>query len=71
MHRHTDGADVVRPNHGTLARHKYDLLALEEPASNAAVELQEFGYDHEATVGTGRPDMRETETGHQNGSVRS
>ena len=35
--RHTAGTDGARPEHSALARRKYGLLALEEPAGDPAV----------------------------------
>ena len=54
MHRHTEGANGARPEHGALARHKYGLMAPEDPAGDLAVaDPQEYRDDHEATMGTG------------------
>ena len=61
MHRHSEGGDGDSPKHSALARLKYGLLAPED-----AAEPQERGYGHEATMGTGGPNMRDTETGNQN-----
>ena len=66
LHRNPDGTNGARPKHGALARREYGLLAPEEPAGDpAAVELQECGDGHEATMGTGLPDVKETDTGYQ------
>ena len=65
--RHPDGADGARPGHGALARCKYGLLALEEPAGNpAAAGPQGSGDSPENTTGTGGTDKRETGTGERN-----
>ena len=67
-HRHPDSANGASPKHGMLVRRKYRLLTLEEPAGDpAAAELQEFWDGHEATMGTGGPYVRVTETGYRNG----
>ena len=51
-----------------LARHEYGLLAPEVPVGDpAAVYPKECGDGHEATMKTGGPDVRETETGDRNG----
>ena len=62
--RHPNGA---RPEHGVLVRREYSLLAPEEPASNPdAVEPQDRRDGPKATMGTGGPDDRATDTGDQN-----
>ena len=59
-HRHPDGADGARPERAS----KYGLLAPQEPAGDpAAVETQVRGEGHEATMGKGDQEKRETETG--------
>ena len=35
-HRHHNGADGDRPEHGALVRHEYGLLAPEKPAGDPA-----------------------------------
>ena len=63
MHRHTNGADSTMLESAS----KYSLLAPVEPAGDpAAEELQEHRDGHKSTMGTGVPDMRETETGYRN-----
>ena len=70
MHRHLEGVYGANPEHGALARREYSLLAPEDPAGDtAAAEPQECGDGHDFTMGTGGPDMRETETGDRNGQL--
>ena len=60
----TSGTSGARPEHGTLARRKYDLLAPEEPAGNlAAAEPQDSEYSPEETIGKRVPDRKETDMG--------
>ena len=67
-HRYPDSADRSRTEHNALAQRKHGLLAPEEPAGNpAATELLEHGDGHKATMGTGVPNTRETETKDRNG----
>ena len=59
MHRHPDGDDGARPDHGGLARREYNLLAPEEPAGDpATAEPQEHGESHKATMETGSLEKR-------------
>ena len=59
-YRHPYSANGARPEHG--------LLAPEEPAGDPdAAELQECREVHEATMGAGGPEVRETETGDRKG----
>ena len=54
----------TRPEHGTLARCNYGLLAPEEPAGNpAATGPQGNGDEPKDTTVTGGTDGRETRTG--------
>ena len=67
-HRHPDGTDGTRSKHGTLARRQYVLLVPTEPAGDlATTESQDCGDGPEATLGTGGPDERATETENQDG----
>ena len=64
MNSNPNGADGARPEYGTLARRKYDLLAPEEPAGNLdAAEPQDSEYSPEETIGKRVPDRKETEIG--------
>ena len=68
MHSHSGGGDGARPKHGALARREYGLLPPEEPAGDpAAAEPQERRGGHEANMGTGGPEVTETDTGDING----
>ena len=68
MHRHPDGADGARPEHGALARRKYSLLAPKEPEGNpATAEPQGSGGRSKDTTGKGGTDRRETGMGKRNG----
>ena len=59
MYRNPNGADGARPEHGTLARHKYGLLVEEEPEGDpAATEPQGSGEIPEETLKTGFADER-------------
>ena len=67
-HRHPDGANSARTEHGALARREYGLLVLEEPADDpAALEPRDRRDDPEATMGTGGPYKKAKEMGYQNG----
>ena len=67
-HRHPNGADSSRPDHGALTRHKYSLLAPEETAGHPAAADPKGSEDiPEETTGTGDTDGRETGTRERNG----
>ena len=68
LYMHPVGADVPRPKHSMLARCKYGLLTLEEPAGDPAVaEPHGSGDIPEVTPDTGCTDRRETRTWERNG----
>ena len=63
-HRHHDVADGARPEHSTLARHEYGLLAPEDPAGNPDAADPHGSRDRpEDTSETERRDMERTGTG--------
>ena len=65
MHRNPDGG---RPEHGALARREYGLLVTNEPEGDpAAIVPWDREDSPKATMGTGFPDERATETGYHNG----
>ena len=69
-HRHPGGANGARPEHGALARRKYGLLSLEDPAGDpAAVGPQDSRNIPEETLETGSTYGRETGTGGRNGET--
>ena len=67
-HRHSDGADGARPEHGVLVRCEYNLLAPKDPAGNpATAEPQGRGDSPKYTKETGQTYGRDMGTGEQNG----
>ena len=68
MYRNSDSAHSARREHVALVRHEYSLLAPEELVGYPdAAEPRDCGDSPKATIGTGVPDKRATETGNQNG----
>ena len=62
--RHSDGAEVSRPEHGALSRREYDLLATEGPAGDPAVAgSQRTGDDPKENTGTRDTVRTDTITG--------
>ena len=61
---HTAGTDGSRPEHGALARHKYDLLAITGMSVDPSDTGNPWSEDrHEATIGTAGQARRETKEG--------
>ena len=70
LHRNPDGADGANPEHGTLGRRKYGLLAPQDLAGDpAAADPQDSGDILEDSLETGRTDGRNTGTGERNGRL--
>ena len=67
MQRYPDRADGASPEHGSLARHEYGLLAPEEPTGDPDVAgPQGSRYRPEDTTETGGTNGRDTRTGERN-----
>ena len=66
MHRNPNVTNSARPEHGTLARRKFGLMAPEEPAGDPDAAEPQVSRDSPGdTMGTGGTYRRETGTGER------